>query len=371
MRGGTSKGLFFRDADLPEDPELRDAILLRAMGSPDPRQVDGLGSGFSSASKAAIIAPPEGPGEPVRYLFGQVSVTSPLVDYQGNCGNLSAAVGPFAIDEKMIEAVEPVTAVNILNLNTGKMIVAEVPVQDGNAMVEGDCEIAGVRGSGAPIYVCFDEPGGSVTKALLPTGNRLDGVTLDGGRHVEVSLVDAGNPTVFVRGEDVGLTGDESPAEVDADADVLTRLEAIRGWAAQACGLVTEAAEAASSSPAIPKVAMVSPLEINEDIHFKATILSMGKTHKAYALTGAIATAAAAKIEGTVVHSAARESSDPDVTFQHPSGQMTLQVEVEEEGGARPKISWVKTVRTARRLMEGFVLVPAKLLSGEFRNCGR
>jgi 2-methylaconitate cis-trans-isomerase PrpF len=368
MRGGTSKGLLFREEDLPEDPALRDAILLRVMGSPDARQVDGLGSGFSSASKAAVIAPPKEPGQPVRYTFGQVSVASPMVDYRGNCGNLSAAVGPFAIDEGMVEAVEPITVVKILNTNTGKIIFAEVPVQDGQAMVEGDYSLSGVRGTGAPIRLRFEDPGGAVTGKLLPTGNRVDEVTLPGHGDLEVSCVDAGNPTVFVRAEDLGLTGSESPAEIDADADVLDTLENIRGQVAQWCGLVTDSKEAANRSPAVPKVALVSPPPAeDEEVHLCATIISMGKAHRAYALTGAIATAAAAKIQGTVVHAVSRPADGPDVTFRHPSGLMTIQVEMEKEPKAL-RVKSVGVVRTARRLMEGFVLIPDKLLQGQAAN---
>ena len=174
--------------------------------------------------------------------------------------------------------------------------------------------------------------------------------------------MDAGNPTVFVHSKNIGLTGSESPTEVSTNENVMTQLESIRGWAARACGLVTEEKEAATVSPAIPKVAMVSTSPDDEDPQFKATMISMGKTHKAFALTGAIAVASAAKMEGTVVHSVSRNSKDPNVTFQHPSGLMTLQVEVEENGNKDPKILWVRTLRTARRLMQGSVRVPEKFL---------
>ncbi len=365
MRGGTSKGLFFREKDLPKDPALRDSIFLRVMGSPDPRQIDGLGSGFSSASKVAVVAPPEKPGQPIRYTFGQVSVTTPMVDYRGNCGNLSAAVGPFAIDEGMVEAVDPVTTVEILNTNTGKIIFAEVPVREGRAVVEGDCSISGVRGTGAPIPLRFEDPGGAVTGSLLPTGHRVDRISVPGRGDLEVSIVDAGNPTVFVKAEDLGLSGGEPPEQIDADAGLLSTLEGIRGLAAERCGLVSDAAEAAHRSPAVPKVAIISaPSASAEEVHLSATILSMGKAHRAYALTGAIATAVAAKIEGTVVHAVSRKGEGPDVIFRHPSGRMTVQVEL-EDGREGPRVRRVGTVRTARRLMEGFVPVPDELLKGQ------
>ena len=213
MRGGTSKGLFFREADLPEDPALRDAILLRVMGSPDARQIDGLGSGFSSASKAAILAPPREEGGPVRYTFGQVGMGAATVDYRGNCGNLSAAVGPFTIEEGWIEAVEPVTRVEILNTNTDKMILAEVPVRGGAFRAEGDCSIPGVPGTGAPIHLSYEDPGGAVTGALLPTGKRSETVAVPGREEIEVSIVDAGNPAVFVAAGDLRLGVRAQPGE--------------------------------------------------------------------------------------------------------------------------------------------------------------
>ncbi|HJM44128.1 MAG: PrpF domain-containing protein [Nitrospinota bacterium] len=364
MRGGTSKGLFFREADLPEDPALRDAVLLRVMGSPDARQIDGLGAGFSSASKAAILAPPREDGGPVRYTFGQVGIGAATVDYRGNCGNLSAAVGPFAIEEGWIEPVEPVTRVGILNTNTDKMILAEVPVRGGAFQAEGDCSIPGVPGTGAPIHLSYEDPGGAVTGALLPTGKRSEAVAVPGRGEIEVSIVDAGNPAVFVRAKDLGLEAIPSPAEVDGNPELMAALEHVRAVAAERCGLVGDAREAADRSPAVPKVALAAPPEEDaQDVHLSALIISMGKAHGAYALTGAIATCAAAKIRGTVVHAVARETAGGEVTLRHPSGDLTMEVDVEEAGdGGEARVRWVKTVRTARRLMEGFVLVPGDLL---------
>ncbi len=364
MRGGTSKGLFFREADLPEDPALRDAVLLRVMGSPDARQIDGLGSGFSSASKVAILAPPLEDGGPVRYTFGQVGIGAATVDYRGNCGNLSAAVGPFAIEEGWIEAVEPVTRVKILNTNTGKMILAEAPVRGGMFQAEGDCSIPGVPGTGAPIHLSYEDPGGAVTGALLPTGKRSETVAVPGRGEIEVSIVDAGNPAVFVRAKDLGLEAIPTPGEVDGSPELMAALEHVRAVAAERCGLVEDAREAADRSPAIPKVALAAPPEGDaREAHLSALIISMGKAHGAYALTGAIATCAAAKIRGTVVHAVARDvaGGGGEVTLRHPSGDLTMEVDVEETGDGI-RVRWVKTVRTARRLMEGFVLVPGDLL---------
>lgn len=368
MRGGTSKGLFFREEDLPRDPARRELLLLRAMGSPDPRQIDGLGGSYSTTSKVAIIAAPEGRDGTISYTFGQVSILSPFVDYRGNCGNLSAAVGPYAIDEGLVTPVEPVTQVRILNTNTEKMILAEVPVRGGRAEVEGDLAIAGVPGTGAPIRLGYEDPGGAVTGRLLPTGQRREPMALPDQGEVEVSILDAANPVVFVKARDLGLKGTESPEEIDANPSLLSTLELIRSLAAERCGLVADYREASARSPAVPKVALVAcpPEEgpgAKGEVHLVARIMSMGRAHRAYALTGAVATAVAAKVRGTVVNEVARRREDCAVALRHPSGAMTLEVFL-EEGGEEPRVKVVKALRTARRLMEGFLLVPEGVLKG-------
>ena len=308
IRGGTSKGVFFHEKDLPEDSSLRDEILLSAFGSPDPRQIDGLGGSYSVTSKAAIIGPGREPGIDVNYTFGQVSVTAPLVDYRGNCGNISSAVGPFAIDEGLVTAQEPVTTVRILNTNTGKIIEAEIPVVDGRAAIDGDCEIAGVPGTGARIRLGFVDPGGSVTGKLLPSGRTVDILNVPGLGEIQASLVDAGNPGVFVRAADVGLTATETAEELDTIPGMLDKLERIRSAAAVVMGFVDDVERATELSPAIPKMAVVAPSAtyqvanglIHADaIDIVARIMTMQRTHRAYALTGAIALAAAASLPGT------------------------------------------------------------------------
>src|SRR2546428_396156 len=248
MRGGTSRCLVFHEADLPGAGPARDRILLTALGSPDPygRQLDGLGGGISSLSKACIIGPSSHPDADVDYTFAQVDVKSPDVDYAGNCGNCSSAVGPFAIDERMVRAVEGETLVRIHNTNTKKIIVARVPVRDGEAMVAGDFELAGVSGRGARIALDFLEPGGAATGRLLPTGHTRE--TIDG---VEVSLVDATNPFVWVRAADLGLRATETPQAIDADRALMDRLEAIRVDGARRMGI--------PGSAAIPKIGIVAP----------------------------------------------------------------------------------------------------------------
>src|SRR5438128_9466385 len=241
MRGGTSRCLVFHERDLPAPGPERDAILSAALGSPDPygRQLDGLGGGISSLSKACIIGPSSHPDADVDYTFAQVDVKSPVVDYAGNCGNCSSAVGPFAIDEGLVTATDGTTIVRIHNTNTRKLIVSHVPVRDGEAAVEGDFELAGVAGRGARITLDFQDPGGAGTGRLLPTGRARE--TIDG---VEASPVDPTNPVVVVRAKDLGLAGTETPQEIDSDHALSARLEAIRVEAAKRRGIPGSAAVA-------------------------------------------------------------------------------------------------------------------------------
>ena len=247
MRGGTSRCLVFHERDLPAPGPERDAILSAALGSPDPygRQLDGLGGGISSLSKACIIGPSSHPDADVDYTFAQVDVKSSTVDYAGNCGNCSSAVGPFAIDEQIVRAADGEARVRIHNTNTKKIIVARVPVRDGEAEIAGDFELAGVAGRGARIALDFLEPGGAGTGRLLPTGRARDSV-----EGVEASLVDATNPFVWVRASDLGLTGTETPQAIDADRRLMDRLEAIRVEAARRMGI--------PGSAAVPKVGVVA-----------------------------------------------------------------------------------------------------------------
>ncbi len=353
MRGGTSRALVFHERDLPPAGLKRDAILLRALGSPDPygRQLDGLGGGISSLSKACIIGPPARPGADLDYTFAQVEVSRPVVDYKGNCGNCSSAVGPFAIDEGLVPAVEPETIVRIHNTNTKKLIVAHVPVREGEAAVEGDFELPGVPGTGARIALDFVDPGGAGTGRLLPTGHVVD--LIDG---IQVSCVDATNPIVFVRAKDLGLAGAESPADIDRDAGLGARLEKIRAAAAELMGI--------PGSAAVPKVAMVAPpapFTALDGTRYAAAgtdviarVISMGNCHRAFALTAAMCLAVAARIEGTVVQEAAGPPTPDDLRLGHPSGVLPIAAEVT----AGPTARRVTVYRTARRLMEGFVTIP-------------
>jgi 2-methylaconitate cis-trans-isomerase PrpF len=369
MRGGTSRGLYVMRNELPQDPIIRDRVILAMYGSPDVRQIDGIGGADALTSKLAIIGPPTRPDADVDYTFGQVSITAPLVDYAGNCGNISSGVGPFAIDQGLVEAVEPITEVRIHQTNTGRMIVAEVPVAEGKAAVDGDYSIAGVPGSGAKIMLDFSDTAGAVTGQILPTGNAKDMLDVEGVGQIEVSIVDAGNPLVFLRASALGLLGTESPTEIDADAKLLDSIERVRGHAAQLVGIVKDWREAADSSPYIPFIALVEPpqdyasfstgKEVKQgQIDFVSRLLFMLRMHKTYPITGTVCTGAAARIEGTVVHEVAHGSpSGNTVRIGHPAGVIEVEAEVQSSDSG-PILRRASVGRTARRIMEGYIYVP-------------
>ncbi|MGH8868326.1 MAG: 2-methylaconitate cis-trans isomerase PrpF family protein [Actinomycetes bacterium] len=374
MRGGTSKGLFFHEKDLPEDPVVRDRFILAAYGSPDPygRQVDGLGGATSTTSKVAVIGDGAPHGVDVSYDFGQVAIGQPLVDRRGNCGNISSAVGPFAVDEGLVEATDPVTPVRFLNVNTGKVIVAHVPTKNGRYDPVGDYEIPGVPGSGAQIRLDYVEPAGAVTGRLLPTGNVTDTLDVAGVGTVEVSLVDAANPLVFVRWTDLGLDGAEHPDEIDSDPALLARIEAVRAEASVLAGIAPTTDEATRDVPSVPKLAFVGPPRdyltsdgekvVATDTSLRAAMMSMGRVHRSYPLTGALCTAVATAVEGTVANRVA--PAEAGVTrIGHPAGVLAMEAHprLTPEGWA---VDAVSGHRTARRLMEGWALVPDETLGG-------
>lgn len=369
MRGGTSKGIFLRENDLPKDSTLRDKVILAVFGSPDPRQVDGLGGADALTSKLAIIGPASRPDADVDYTFGQVSIESPVVDYSGNCGNISSAVGPYCIEEGIVRATEPVTVVRIHNTNTKKIIEAEVPIREGRPVIAGDCEIDGVPGKGARIMLNFLDIGGAVTGKLLPTGKVRETLRLEDGSSFTVSIVDAANPFVFLPAQELGLTGAESATELSSKKDVLDTLEKVRSVVAEMISLVKDRREATAKSPAVPKVAIVgAPREYTDssgrtfgkdDVDLCARMMSLQKPHKAYAVTGAICAAAAAKVEGSVVNEVASDTAKttPVVRVGHPAGRLLLEVESEIRGG-EVILKRAALARTARRIMEGYVFVP-------------
>ncbi len=368
MRGGTSKGLFFHENHLPSDPATRDRLILAAYGSPDSyrRQMNGVGGAISQSSKTAIISPSTDPAYDVEYYFGQVSIDRPVIEYNGNCGNLSAAVGPFAVDEGLVKAVEPVTRVRIFQKNTNKLIVAEVPVRNGCFDEEGDYAIAGIPGTGSRIVLRFHDPGGSMTGALFPTGRVRDVLKIPEMGEVEVSIVDAANPVVFVAASRVGLSGEEID-EIDSPK-MKEILETIRSHGSVLAGL-SGSPEKGRRIQAVPKMAVVAPprsyrttggtLVEAADVDLTVRMMSMGGLHRSYAVTGAICTAGAAMVPGTVVHDflspAGKEK--PILLLGHPGGTIDVGAVVEKKGA---EIRYQEAVvgRTARRLMEGFVRVP-------------
>jgi 2-methylaconitate cis-trans-isomerase PrpF len=370
MRGGTSKGLFFHDNHLPTDTEARNRAILAAFGSPDPnrRQIDGVGGGVSTTSKVAIISVSDRPEYDVVYNFGQVSLDRPIVDYKSNCGNISSAVGPFAVDEGLVKAVEPITRVRIHQKNTNKLITAEVPVKDGRFDESGDYAIAGVPGAHSRIALGFSDPGGAVTGKLFPSGKRQDTVEIPNHGSVPITIIDAANPVVLVRAEDIGLTGIEID-EVDANEEITNPLETIRCKAAVMVGLASSEEEATQRSQAVPKIAFVAPPRpytstngqqvSGEDIDITGRIMSMGTLHRSYAVSGGIATAGAAAIPGTVAYDLIREDARREglLRIGHPGGVIDVKAAIDIEGD---DCIYREAVigRTARRIMEGYVMVP-------------
>jgi 2-methylaconitate cis-trans-isomerase PrpF len=370
MRGGTSKAVIFRQEDLPADRAQWDAIFLEVMGSPDPngRQLDGMGGGLSSLSKVCVVGPPSRPDADVDYTFAQVSVDEALVDYSGNCGNMSSAIGPFAVEEGMVEGPRDGEAVvRVHNTNTSKVIVARFPVVEGALAPDGDLALDGVAGTAAPIRLEFVKPGGAKTGQLLPTGAARDVLEIPGLGAVTVSCVDAANPCVFVDAEALGMTGVESPGAQEADAVFLQRMEAIRRAASVKMGLASDL-EAAARIPSIPKVAMVAQPKASPtlsgrelaagDMDIAIRMISVGQPHRAVPITGAVCVAVAARVPGTLPHSLCSAASGP-IRIGHPSGVILVDAAVGEGADGRPVAEYGAVYRSARRLFEGAVLYRA------------
>jgi 2-methylaconitate cis-trans-isomerase PrpF len=373
-RGGTSKAVFFMENELPSDPRLREKALLAAYGSPDVRQIDGLGGSDITTSKVAIIGPPSREDADVDYTFGQVLIDRPEVLFQGNCGNISSAVGPFAIDESLVRSKEPITTVRIHNTNTRKILVSEVPVSDGKASVEGDFSIPGVPGTGAMITVDFANTAGSATGKLLPTGSVIDTLEIEGIGEIEVSVVDASNPVVFVLAEDIGATGKEHRLEINSDKTLMDKLEKIRAAGAEAAGIVKNRNLALKESPVVPQIAFVrSPIDYTdyasgkvlkaEKVSFLSRIIFTQMAVETYTGTGSICTSAAAMIPGTLVNQVASQKTKETgiVRIGHARGVMEIEAWVERKD-SEWKLKRALMRRTARRLMEGYVYVKKSVL---------
>ncbi len=384
MRGGTSKGVFFRLDDLPEAARVpgaaRDALLMRVIGSPDPygKQTDGMGGATSSTSKCVIIAKSQRPDHDVDYLYGQVSIDTAFVDWSGNCGNLSSAVGPFAIANGLIDAArvprDGSCTVRIWQANIGKTIIAHVPVTAGEVQETGDFELDGVTFPAAEIVLEFVDPadeGGDgdagAPRGMFPTGNLVDDLEVPGVGTLKATMINAGIPTVFVNAADLGYDGTELQPAINEDKAALAKLEAIRVAGALRMGLIQTPEEAARRQHT-PKLALVGPAKAYAsssgkaigaaDIDLNVRALSMGKLHHAMMGTASVAIATAAAVPGTMVHAAAGGGVREVVRFGHPSGTLRVGAEVRQDGGQWAVTKAVMS-RSARVLMEGRVRVPA------------
>lgn len=374
MRGGTSKAVFFHDEDLPKDVAERDKVILSAFGSPDRRQIDGMGGANTSTSKVAVIKKSDRPGIDVDYDFGQVDVNAPIVGKTMNCGNISSAVGPYAIDEGLVEAVEPVTEVHIFNTNTQKEIIEQVPVKDGRAVTEGDFAIDGVPGTAAKVTLKFVAPQGAASGKLLPTGHVKDTIEIE-GKTYEYSFVDAANPVIFVHPEDFGVKGTEIPSEFNAlpnCKEICRILEIIRGTGAITLGFAKDLEDARVNSQTLPKIAFATrPVDYTagsgkaigkDQIDIVGRLFSVGmKMIDAYMGTGAICTVTAANTPGTIVNEIAKETLKTDriehLRIGHPWGIMDAYADLKiNEDGTHEVLSG-NLDRTARRIMEGYVYV--------------
>ncbi len=376
IRGGTSKGVFFKLDDLPEPARepgpARDALLLRVIGSPDPyaKQTDGMGGATSSTSKTVILSRSSQPDHDVNYLFGQVSIDQPFVDWSGNCGNLSAAVGPFAIASGLVDPAkvpENGTAeVRIWQANINKTIVAQVPMTNGEPQETGDFELDGVTFPAAEIQLSFMDPADEDEGAMFPTGNLVDDLEVPGIGTFKATMINAGIPTIFLNADEIGYQGTELQDDINNDDEALTRFEAIRAYGAVRMGLISDISEAAARQHT-PKVAFVAPAlsytassgkSIAADaIDLCVRALSMGKLHHAMMGTAAVAIGTAAAIPGTLVNLAAGGGEREAVRFGHPSGTLRVGAEAFLQGDEW-QVKQVIMSRSARILMEGWVRIP-------------
>lgn len=384
-RGGTSKGVFFNLADLPEAAQkpgaVRDAILLRTLGSPDPygKQIDGLGNASSSTSKAVILCRSQRLDHDVDYLFGQVSIDQPFVDWSGNCGNLSAAVGPIAVDmglipQEKLPQNDGVLTVRIWQVNIGKTIIAHVPFQNGQVQEIGDFELDGVTFPAAEVPLEFLDPAddGEDGGAMFPTGRVVDELDVPGVGRFPVTLINAGIPTIFLNAADIGYTGCELQDVINSDAAALAKFETIRAHGALKMGLISDISQAAQRQHT-PKIAFIAPSKDyvtssgktiqKGDIDLLARALSMGKLHHAMMGTAAVALGTAAAIEGTLVNVAAGGGNRASVRFGHPSGTLRVGAQAAQDSSGQWFVTKAMMSRSARILMQGHIRVPASVLN--------
>jgi 4-oxalomesaconate tautomerase len=349
MRGGTSKGAYFLADDLPHEPALRDRVLLAVMGSPDARQIDGIGGADSLTSKVAIIRPSSRAGADVDYLFAQVLVDEPRVDYGQNCGNILAGVGPFAIERGLVAVKADVTPVRIYMENTGQIAIAHVPTSDGEVRYDGDARIDGVPGQAAPLIVEFEDVAGASCGAMLPTGNARD--VIDG---LEVTCIDNGMPVVLINAQELGCSGYESPAQLDVNASLKQRLESIRLQAGRRMNLGDV------SQRNVPKMCLIAPPQVGGAITTRSFIPH--RCHTSIGVFGAVSVAAACLIKGSVaaVMAVVEEGEVNRLSIEHPTGEFTVELRLQDE-----RLLGCGLMRTARLLFDGFVCIPSAVWSGK------
>jgi probable AcnD-accessory protein PrpF len=374
MRGGTSKGVFFLADDLPSDHGARERILLRVIGSPDPygKQIDGMGGATSSTSKVVVVSRSSRPDCDVEYLFGQVAIDAPVIDWSGNCGNLTAAVGPFAVSTGLVSAPKDGMAiVRLWQANIGKRIIAHVPMHGGEAQETGNFQLDGVSFPSAEVKLEFIDPAGEDDEArggaTFPTDRQIDLLEVPGLGTLEATLINAGNPTILIDAAALTLKGTELQQDVNGRKELLDLAEAVRARGAVAMGLAATIEEATMKRPSTPKLAFIAkPAAYTASdgrriepasIDLLARIFSMGKLHHAMTGTGAVALAAAAAIPGTVVHRVSPLSAAGSMRFGHPSGTLSVGAEAAQQNG-QWVIRKVIVSRSARRLMEGWVRIP-------------
>lgn len=367
-RGGTSKGIFFHENHLPQDKKTRDKVILAVFGSPDPRQIDGLGGAEVLTSKLAIVGPTSVPDADVDYTFGQVDIETPYISYSGLCGNISSGVAPFAMEEGLVRAVEPVTKVRVYSKNTDQIFVTEVPVKDGLPVVEGDYVVPGVPGTGAKLNIDMAGTVGSAGKGLLPTGSVRDTIDVPGVGKIEGSLIDVVNPCFFVRAKDLGLKGNEVKKQ-DFPEGKLEQLEAIRKEVFSLMG------KDYKEKDAVPFLAFVSePFDYEnhltgemikaEDVDFLSRVFFLGQIHQTYPGSISCCTAAATVIPGTVPFEIRGTKSGKEINIGHPGGIVDVEAECDWQNG-NPVITRVTYARTARRIMDGYCYVPKRCFEEE------
>jgi 2-methylaconitate cis-trans-isomerase PrpF len=369
MRCGTSKGIFLHKNQLPQDEKLRDKVILAIFGSPDPRQIDGVGGAEPLTSKLALIGPPTRADADVDYTFGQVEISKPFIHYSGLCGNISSGIGTFAIEEGLVRATEPVTRVRVHSTNTQQVYTLDVPVRDGLPLAIGDYKVDGVPGTGAKVTVDMVGTVASMRKGLFPTGNKKDTLDIPGLGTVTVSIVDVVNPCAFIRAEELGLVGDEISKNMTKET--YAHMDVIRSKVAKLLGL--ENWDLQESKDPTPFLAFVSAARdytnhLNgetvkgEDVDFLSRVYFLGSIHQTYPGSISCVTASAAKLPGTVVYEICKQSDKGTVRIGHPGGVIEVEAEAGKDEAGNDTIKKVTYGRTARRIMDGTVYVPRTVL---------